>query len=319
MCYIIPMKTIIIGHKSPDLDAIASAVQYAEFLEKSGKYKNMDVVPARAGEPNAETKYIFERFGITLPENLDNIEVTDEDNFILVDHNEETQRHEKVNSSKITELVDHHKINVNFSSPLRVDVRPVGSTSTIIYELFESAGIEASKGILGLMLSGILSDTVGLKSSTTTGLDSDVAHKIAEKLGEDLDKLTFEIFRAKSDLTGLSALEIATKDFKVFDFGGTPVFINQVETVEPEKVLEMKEGLVTALNEAKSKEGASQGYLVITDILKINSQVIYTNDTEKEIVEKAFTTKGEDYVADIGPKMSRKKDIAPAIEKVLKD
>lgn len=311
------MKTIIIGHKSPDLDAIASAVQYAEFLEKSGKYKNMDVVPARAGEPNAETKYIFERFGITLPENLDNIEVTDEDNFILVDHNEETQRHEKVNPSKITELVDHHKINVNFSSPLRVDVRPVGSTSTIIYELFESAGLETSKGILGLMLSGILSDTVGLKSSTTTGLDSDVAHKLAEKIGEDLDKLTFEIFKAKSDLTGLSALEIATKDFKVFDFGGTPVFINQVETVEPEKVLEMKGELVTALNEAKSKEGASQGYLVITDILKINSQVIYTNDTEKEIVEQAFTTKGEDNVADIGPKMSRKKDIAPAIEKAL--
>ncbi len=311
------MKTIIIGHKSPDLDAIASAVQYAEFLEKSGKNKNIEVVPARAGEPNAETKYIFERFGITLPENLDNIEVTDEDKFILVDHNEETQRHEKVNPSKITELVDHHKINVNFSSPLRVDVRPVGSTSTIIYELFESAGLEASKGILGLMLSGILSDTVGLKSSTTTGLDSDVAHKIAEKIGEDLDKLTFEIFRAKSDLTGLSAFEIATKDFKVFDFGGTPVFINQVETVEPEKVLEMKDALTEALNEAKSREGASQGYLVITDILKINSQVIYTNDTEKEIVEKAFTTKGEDNVADIGPKMSRKKDIAPAIEKIL--
>lgn len=311
------MKNIIVGHKSPDLDAIASAVQYAEFLEKSGKNKNVDVVPARAGEPNAETKYIFERFGITLPENLDNIEVTDEDNFILVDHNEETQRHEKVNPSKITELVDHHKININFAAPLRIDVRPVGSTSTIIYELFETANIEPSKGVLGLMLSGILSDTVGLKSSTTTGLDSDVAHKISEKLGEDLDKLTFEIFRAKSDLTGLSALEIATKDFKVFDFNGTPVFINQVETVEPEKVLEMKEALVTALNEAKSKEGASQGYLVVTDILKINSQVIYTNDTEREVVEKAFTTKGEENVADIGPKMSRKKDIAPAIEKAL--
>src|SRR5690606_3770119 len=118
-------------------------------------------------------------------------------------------------------------------------------------------GSEASKDTLGLILSSILSDTVGLKSSTTTGLDAEYAQEISEKLEVEIEALTFEIFKAKSDLSGLLPIEIAKKDFKVFDFGGTQVFINQVETVEPEKVLENKESLIEALDEAKTQEGAS--------------------------------------------------------------
>lgn len=311
------MKIYIIGHKSPDLDSIAAAVQYAEFLKKTKKYEGSEIIPARAGEPNAETEYIFKKYGAEMPVLLNEVEIDSTDAFILVDHNEESQRHDKIVGEQVIEIVDHHKINVNFTSPVRIDVKPVGSTSGLIYELFNMYGIEPSKSVMGLMLSGILSDTVGLKSSTTTGFDSEMAHELAEELGEDIEKLTFEIFKQKSNLEGLTPIEIAKKDFKVFDFG-QPVFINQVETVEPDKVLEQKDELVKALEEAKAQEGASQGYLVITDILKINSQVIYTNEVEKEVLEKAFTTDGHNNIADIGPKMSRKKDIAPAIEASIK-
>jgi manganese-dependent inorganic pyrophosphatase len=311
------MKVYVIGHKSPDLDAIASAVQYAEFLKQSKRYDGAEIIAARAGEPNAETKYIFGKFGVSLPPLMDELPVSETDAFVLVDHNELTQRHEKVVAEQVTEIVDHHKVNVNFVSPVRIDVKPIGSTSSLVHELFEMYGIEPKESTLKLMLAGILSDTVGLKSSTTTGFDSTMAHDIAQKTGQNLEKLTFEIFRAKSDLTGLSAQQIAKKDFKVFDFNGIEVFINQVETVEPEKVLEMKKDLIEALNQVKAQEGAGQGYIVVTDILKINSQVIYTNDVEKRVLEKAFTTEGNNNVADIGPKMSRKKDIAPAIESVV--
>lgn len=311
------MKIYIVGHISPDLDSIASAYEYAEYLKKSKRFEGAEVIAAKAGDANHETITIFEKFGAKLPIDLDDCEIENTDAFILVDHNEESQRHPKVVNEQVIEIVDHHKINVNFTSPLRIDVKPLGSTSSIIYELFEMYGHKASDETLGLILSSILSDTQGLKSSTTTGFDSDIAHKIAKTLKIDVEKLTFEIFKAKSDITGLSAKEIVEKEYKIFDFSGKKVFIDQVETVEPEVVLAMKSELVEALDEVKSQKDVGIGFVVVTDILKVNSQVIYTNDEERKILEKAFTTVGENNVADIGPRMSRKKDIAPEIEKIL--
>ena len=193
----------------------------------------------------------------------------------------------------------------------------MGSTSTIIYEEFESAGIKPTNKTLALILSSILSDCVGLKSSLTTGLDSEIANKIAKELYIDLEKLTFEIFKAKSDIEGLSPEQIVKKDFKIFDFGGKKVFIGQAETVESEALLNQKDVLINALKEVKSKEDVQYGFLFITDILKINSQALYTNEDEKKVLEQAFTTQGHDRIADVGPRMSRKKDLAPEIEKII--
>lgn len=311
------MRIYITGHTTPDLDSVASAFEYAEFLKKSKRYNGSEIIAVRAGEPNRETEYAFKKFGVDMPKSLDEYTIETSDAFILVDHNEESQRHEKVKSEQVIEIVDHHKINVNFSSPVRIDVKPVGCTGTLIHELFNMYGINASRETKALMLCGILSDTVGLKSSTTTGNDSNVAHEIAKDLETDIEKLTFELFKSKSDISGMSPMQLAKKDFKVFDFAGIKVFINQIETVEPSKVLEMKDELIKVMDEVKAEENASQGYIIITDILKINSQAIYSNDLEKKIIEKAFITEGNNGIADIGPKMSRKKDIAPAIEKAL--
>lgn len=312
------MKIYITGHVSPDLDAIASAVEYAEFLKKVKRYEGAEIVPVRPGEANKETKFIFESFKIDLPQLLDEITVEPTDAFVLVDHNEESQRHPKVVASQVIEIVDHHKINVNFNSPVRIDVKPLGSTSTVIYEHFEMYGIKPSHEVAGLILSGILSDTVGLKSTTTTGTDSSVAKNLASEHNIEIEKLTFDIFKAKSDLSGMTAADLVSKDYKVFDFAGIQVFIGQVETVEPSAVIDQKEEIIKALEEVKVKHNAGQAYLFVTDILKLNSQAIYATEEEQKILEQAFTGVGEKNVIDVGPKISRKKDIAPAIEAVLK-
>lgn len=311
------MKIYIVGHTSPDLDAIASAVEYAEFLRKTKRYEGAEIIPTRPGEPNKETAHIFEKYDVEMPKELSEYEIASDDAFILVDHNEESQRHESVVGDQVIEIIDHHKINISFTTPIRLDVKPLGSTSSLIFEQFEIYGIKPSEATANLLLAAILSDTQGLKSSTTTGYDSETAKKMADELGIDLEKLTFEIFKAKSDIAGLSAADIVTKDYKVFEFGSSKVFINQIETVEPEKVVEMKKELVAEMENLKSKLGVNQTYNVVTDILKVNSQVIYTSKDEEAIVEKAFTASGKDNLADIGPKMSRKKDIAPAIEAVV--
>lgn len=308
------MKIYLIGHKSPDLDAIASPIVYADFLKHSETYPDAELIPVVSGEPNKESKYIFEKIGIGLPVNVSDVSLGDDDKIILMDHNEESQRHEMVEAEKIIEIVDHHKTNVNFTNPVKIDVKPVGSTSTVVYDHFVKAGIEPADEIKQLILAAILSDTVGLKSSTTTGIDSEFAHKLADEIGVKLDDFTFEIFKAKSDITGLSAMDLAKKDFKVFEFGNKKVFINQIETVQTDEILALKDDLVDALKKVKEELGTNQAYIVVTDILEVNSQVIYGTEEEQTVIEKAFTTEGSDNVADIGPKMSRKKDIAPAIE-----
>ena len=311
------MKIFVIGHKSPDLDCISSAIEYTEFLKKIGRYQDAEFVPARAGEPNNETVHIFKKFNVEMPVLIDTQQIDPEDRFILVDHNEEAQRSEKVDAEKIIEIVDHHKLNLSFTSPLRIDIRPLGSTSSIIYELFEVLRLIPSDHVSHLILASILSDTVGLKSSTTTGLDVTFVKNLSKKHDVDVEKLTFDIFSAKSDISGLSAKQVVNKDFKIFDFSGKKVFIGQVETVEPGVVIKDKTNLIKALEEAKVEQGTSQAYLFITDILKVNSYALFSTKEEQEIIEKAFTTQGKDWVADIGPKISRKKDIAPEIERVL--
>lgn len=311
------MNIYVTGHKSPDLDTVASAVVYSEFLTKLKRYEGAKIVPVLPGTPNRETQFVFEKFEVELPKSLEEQKIESSDAFVLVDHNEESQRHEKVVGEQVVEIVDHHKINLSFTTPIRIDVRPLGSTCTVIYEMFEMYGLEPSKKCKGLILAAILSDTQGLKSKLTTGLDSDYAHKLASELDLDIEKVTFDLFKAKSDITGLTTEEIATKDYKIFDFGGKKVLINQVETVEPQKILEMKEKLVDAATELKSKLGVAHFYLIVTDIMKINSKAIYTNDEEKHVLEKAFTGQGHENLIDIGPMMSRKKDIAPAIETAI--
>lgn len=311
------MKIYIIGHKSPDLDAAASTITYLEFLQKMNKYNDYELVAAVAEPINKETKFILEKFGVEEPKLISECEITEEDKFILVDHNEDSQRSEYVVNDNIVEVVDHHKINVNFTKPVHIDVRPLGSTNSVIYDLFEKHNLKPTNTTAQLILASILSDTQGLKSSTTTGYDSDSVGELAEQTGEDVETLTFEIFKAKSDLTGLSAHEIATNDYKKFEFGDQKVFINQVETVEQQKILDQKADLIEALNKIKQEMEVDQAFIAVTDILKVNTKLIYTNQAEEDTINKAFITETEENVADIGPKMSRKKDIAPAIEKAI--
>ncbi|MEN9389641.1 MAG: hypothetical protein RLY61_725 [Candidatus Parcubacteria bacterium] len=313
------MKIYTIGHMSPDLDTVASAVVYAQLLIHLDTYKGVDIIPLTTDSVNAETAFVFEKFGLPLPAKLEDIDIQPEDKFILVDHNEDTQRHKAIPNDSVVEIIDHHKININFTTPIKIDVRPLGSTCSILYLLFKTHVLAMDKPLQGLVLAAILSDTVGLKSPTTTGLDSTIAHEMASDLGISIVEFTFDIFKAKSNLGDLSIEEIINKDFKIFDFGGRKVFIGQVETVDQASVLSQKDALVDGLNNLKAKVGCSHAYLCITDILNINTKVVFETLEEGSVLEQAFTTSATDHVADIGPKLSRKKEISPAIERIMTD
>ena len=103
-----------IGHIKPDLDATCSAIAYAELLKKTKNY-TQEVRPLISGEINKETKYVLNTYGVEVPANINEVNINPEDKFILVDHNEEAQRHEKINPEAVIEILDHHKVNINIT------------------------------------------------------------------------------------------------------------------------------------------------------------------------------------------------------------
>lgn len=311
------MQIFVIGHKSPDLDTVASAITYVELLKKSKKYGDKKVIAVRAGEENIETDYVLKEFDIKLPKHINEYNIDPRDKFILVDHNEKAQRYEKIKNEQIIEIVDHHKLNVNLPNPIDITTKTLGSTSSIIYKMFKEEGIEPSDKIKKLLLAGILSDTVGLKSTTTTDEDKKIAKKLDTKVDIDTQDLTYNIFKTKSAIKGLSPIEIAKKDFKTYNFGSKKVFINQIETVKPKEIIGKKEQLVKALNKARGGEDCDLGFITVTDILNERLQIIYSNGQEEKIIEEAFNTVGSKNIVDVGSRISRKRDIAPEIEAAI--
>src|SRR5689334_13888275 len=128
------MKTYVLGHKKPDLDAVVAAISFAELAKQFGA---TDVLPAIVEEINPETKFVFERFSQMAPEIISANSVQPDDQFILVDHNEVDQRMDGLNENQIIRIYDHHKVNLNLSNPIEIQIYPVGSSSTIAWSLFK--------------------------------------------------------------------------------------------------------------------------------------------------------------------------------------
>ncbi|NTV31181.1 manganese-dependent inorganic pyrophosphatase [candidate division WWE3 bacterium] len=313
------MTTYIIGHQKPDLDAVAAPMALAYLFQNNESFGYTMPTPVIAHDVNNETKWVLERFGVAAPELFNPNELTDTDKVILVDHNEESQRADGIPPHMIVEIVDHHKFNLNVEQPLHITAKPWGSSSTIVWWMMQQAGVKPNKQIAALMLCAILSDTVGFKSATTTDAD----RTAAEELGSiaeisDIDALTLDIFRAKSDISNLTPQQIVTNDYKVFDFNGFQVLIDQIETVQQDEVLSRRVELLEAMAQVKAQENTNYIFVAISDIIRVNTKLLVVSQEEREIAEQAFNTKAlDDNVLDIGPMLSRKKEIAPAIESVL--
>ncbi len=312
------MKTYIIGHQKPDTDAVVAAMALEDLFkqEPSFGYENPEAVIV---DPlNPETSFVFEKFGVEAPRQITAEAINEDDKIVLVDHNEESQHLNDLPVEQIAEIVDHHKPSFSFTQPIFLNFKAWGSTSTIVYFLMKREGVKPDQTLAGLMLAAILSDTVGYKSATTTDQDRKFGAELAELAGiADVEAFTLEIFKAKSDVSSLSDEEIVRNDYKVFGFARS-TFIDQLETVEQAEILaEKKEALLAAMNKVKQAEDVELLFVAITDILQVNTKLLILGDDEAAVAEKAFGGQVKNNILNIGPKMSRKKEIAPAIEKAL--
>lgn len=303
-------KVLIFGHKNPDTDTICSAMVKEILNKKRGCEKSKAV---RLGNVNKETQYALNYLGMEAPELIEKIEEGQE--VILVDHNEFNQSVEGIEKAKILEVVDHHRIsNFETSEPLYYTARPFGCTSTILFEEFKASGIKIEKTEAILMASAIISDTLLLKSPTTTDHDRKALEELGKIAGINIEEYGLEMLKAGTDLDDFSAEELINLDAKNLDKDGTKFVIAQVNTVSIEDVLKRQNELEEAMKNAIAEKGLSLFVLAITDILNSNSEIIALG-TKTDAVEKAFDKKLENNRAFLEGVVSRKKQLLPVIDK----
>lgn len=277
-----------------------------------------------------ENEYLDEIRDDIIDSNFRNYPVVDEDNnflgfiarkhllnpakkkVILVDHNEYAQSADGLEESEILEIVDHHKIGgISTSIPINFRNMTVGSTCTIVYNMFKEYDIEIPREIAGLLISGIVSDTLLFKSPTTTSLDKKAVEDLNLILNLDLDKYAMDMFKAGTSLEGFSIKDIFYRDFKEFNLEGIKSGIGQVFTLDIDAVFDRKEEFLDFINKTHDDKNYGLTLLVITDILKEGSYLLYKSNNSS-IIPTAFKTEDSQGVF-VDGLVSRKKQVVPKL------
>ena len=301
-------KILVIGHKNPDTDSICSSLAMANLQTK---LRGEEVISCRLGEINEETKYALNYFKVEAPKLIEKVDEGQE--VILVDHNEFTQSVEGIEKAKILAVVDHHRIN-NFqtSEPLFYYAQPVGCTATVLFELYKSNDVEIEPQIAGLMLSAIISDTLLLKSPTTTDKDKKAVEELAKLANVDISKYGLEMLKAGTNLDKYTEEELINLDAKSMEKDGIKYIIAQVNTVSIPDVLKRKEKIEQEINKVIEAKELSLFVFVITDIVNSNSTAIVLGD-RTDAISKTYEIK--DNLAQMPGVVSRKKQVLPLVEK----
>lgn len=240
----------------------------------------------------------------------------DKQSVILVDHNNLAQSVDGIEEAEILQIIDHHNLGaIGTSIPINFRSKPVGCTSTIIYDLYLDYKVNIPQDIAGLMLSAILSDTLLLTSPTTTDQDRNAAEKLARIAKVDMESYGLEMLKAASSIKGMSVDEIIMNDFKTYNVNSKTLGIAQIMTMDFDFIEDHLDEFVEKLNELVAGD-YSIVVVFITDIIKNGSYVLY-NDNAATIVKEAYGIKNLEQGTFLPKMVSRKKQMLPSIMSVL--
>lgn len=305
-------KVLIFGHQSPDTDSITSAIVMENLERKLG---NENAKAVSLGHINKETKFVLDYLGIEEPEVIESIE--DNQEVILVDHNEATQSVANIEHAKILKVVDHH--TMSFIAPYQLYYRaePVGCTQTVLYKMYKEYGVEVDKKIGTLMLSAIASDTLVLKSPTTTAEDIKVVKELEAITGVDINTYGVDMLKAGTDISEYTPEQVINIDSKLFEQANKKFKIAQVNTADLDSIFKNQSYFEQAINEDIEKEKLDFYVFAATDIVNSNSKIISLGN-DSPVVEKAFGISMDNHTAMLENVVSRKKQILPPILDMLK-
>lgn len=292
----------VFGHLNPDSDSVCTAAVAAGWLNRCGR-------PARAwrsGEANPETCYIFETAGLSLPPLLD-IPLNNEQVW-LVDFNEPAQGPVDLLESKIIGIIDHHRLGgLVTKMPPEVWIKPTGSSATLLWLLMDAEmrrNMPPTHGIL--LLGALLSDTVNLRSPTTTEDDIRTATELCVLSGVKRKAFAHGLLAAKTDITGQAAEQLLNKDLKAFSLAGTDVLIAQLEVSALGQVTPVLNELQNAMEQMVATTGAGLIVLMISDIHKCFSTLYFAGP--ESVCFASISVPGM---------VSRKKQLLPWLENYL--
>ena len=229
---------------------------------------------------------------------------------VLVDHNEAAQSVPGLDEAEILEIIDHHRLaDIQTNNPIYVRNEPVGSTNTIIASMFQDRGLMPSDKMAGMMAAAIISDTVMFKSPTCTVRDIRTAERMARIANISLEELGQEIFAAS--LENRSTEDLLFSDYKDFHIAGFDLAVAQVTCVDRPKMLERKNEFLRLMQKRMEKDDLSMIILMLTDVLKEGTQLVYLGDGE--IIQQAFGVTPKDNTLFLPGIMSRKKQVIPML------
>ncbi|MDR0512749.1 MAG: putative manganese-dependent inorganic diphosphatase [Treponema sp.] len=235
---------------------------------------------------------------------------------IMVDHNEPSQAIDGIENYKILEVIDHHRLgNLSTSYPITFINRVVGATCTIITNLYREQKVPLEKGIASILLCGILTDTLTLKSATTTETDIEAAEYLSSITGLDIPTLSKDLHSVANKIIALPAEELITMDCKAYTEQGTSFAVSQIEIDDAEALMERSSEITEALEKARAAENHLFVALLATDVTRLDSLLFVVGN-------KAFTglfnfPAAAEGVYELKGVVSRKKQLMPLLTELL--
>ena len=236
--------------------------------------------------------------------------------IIMVDHNEFSQAVDGIEDAEVLEIIDHHRIGGHQTNlPVFFRNQPLGCSNTIIYHMYREKGVAISEQMAGLMLSAILSDTLMFRSPTCTPIDKQAAKELAQIAGVDIEDHAMKMFEAGSDFGDKSPEEILLTDFKIFPFGDLEFGVSQISAVSENQLKKLKGQLQKVINETMLAKGIDMLFVMLTNILEQESEVICTGKNAGEVLSGAFGAERmtEEHTAVLPGVVSRKKQMVPSL------
>lgn len=241
--------------------------------------------------------------------------------IIMVDHNEPSQAIAALEEAELLEILDHHRLGNPYThTPIRFTVDIVGSTSTLVYEQTAEAGLSLPPALAGLLLAGLVSDTLVLTSPTTTTRDKQAAERLARWAfvggsslrGETIESYGKAVLSAGAGLSHRNPDEVVSTDIKTYEAGGFKFAIAQAEVTDLLQLSEYLAPLTKALDDLRDKRGLDFAMLLITDIVRGTSRLITSSNAPPILNDLPYPPLA-DGTRDAPEVMSRKKQLLPVV------
>jgi len=238
--------------------------------------------------------------------------------LILVDHNEKNQAVDGIEEAEIIEIIDHHRVgDLQTLSPIYFRNEPVGSTSTLVAESYITNRVILERSMAGLLLSGIITDTMIFKSPTTTAKDKRVAEILSTFSGLDPVEWGRQVFEKSLPGENQSDEALLREDLKEYVSGNATFAISQIETIDLARINQRRDLLLQTMEEICHREGYAFMCLMVTDIMKEGTELLVAGE-RRAVAEQAFSLgplHGSVFLEGV---MSRKKQVVPVIYEVLR-